>query len=70
MTEKTTRNYVRQAIRPDERDRVDDALRVFEHALRNLRFLYLNKNADLEIHLKNRQNPNGFTIRLGANGKP
>jgi hypothetical protein len=70
MREKLTRNYVRQSIRPEERDRVDDAIRVFEQAVRNLRFHPDNWLSDVEFTLKNTLNPNGIVIRLDARGKP
>jgi hypothetical protein len=75
MTKKTTRAYCRQSIRPEERDRVEDALRIFGQTIRNLRWWpQIGKatvgKATAEFTLTNRHNPNGFIIRLDAHGKP
>lgn len=70
MNEKTTSAYVRRRPRADEKPRIDDAIRVFEHALKNLRFYGENANSDVEITLRNKLNPNGFVISVDARGKP
>jgi hypothetical protein len=70
MTELLTRNYVRRGPRPNERQRIEDALRVFDHMMHNLRFDRGNELTTAEIRLPNKTNPNGFTIRLGNDGKP
>lgn len=69
MREKLTRHYFRP-VRAHERERIEDACRTFEQALKNLRFHRENTDATIEFHLRNKRNPNGFTITVGATGKP